>query len=91
MNYVLKVDNLKCDGCGNTISKALSKIGGIQGVVVDAASKTVVFDANDEGLAIAKERLHSLGYPVTGTSHGIDRVAAIVKSYGSCAIGRVSH
>jgi copper chaperone len=89
MKHAMTVDNLKCDGCGHTITQELSKIDGLEQIIVNPAGKLVSFEADDAGFLLAKERLHQLGYPETGSVHGIDNVISTAKSFASCAIGRL--
>ena len=86
MNSII-IDNLKCGGCANTITKGVSKIEGVSDVNVDVKSSTVSFETNDESI-IEKvlKKLDSMGYPKQGTSTGFQKA----KSYVSCAIGKVS-
>jgi copper chaperone len=88
MKHALTVENLKCDGCGHTIINELSKIEGIDKLVVNPAGKLVSFDADDASFLLANNRLHELGYPETGSVHGLDSVISTAKSFASCAVGR---
>ena len=82
----IHVDNLKCGGCASTIRHRVQELPGIAGVWVDPEAGTVRFEhdgttANDEVLTL----LHRLGYPEAGTGGTVEKV----KSYVSCAIGRI--
>jgi copper chaperone len=89
MKHAMTVENLKCDGCGHTITNELSKIDGVKQIVINPTSKIVSFEADDAGFLRAKQRLHELGYPEAGSVHGIDSLVSTAKSYASCAIGRL--
>ena len=81
------IDNLKCGGCANTITKGISKIDGVSNVNVDVENSTVSFEAENETIKnIVLEKLDGLGYPPEGTSSKFQKA----KSYVSCAIGKVS-
>jgi copper chaperone len=86
----ITVDNLKCGGCANTITKSLEKIVGIKSVSVDLDKGLVNFDAHASLYDAAAKKLDALGYPVRGTASGIHGAVETAKSYVSCAIGRVT-
>lgn len=84
----IKIQNLKCHGCANTITTQLSKLTGIDKVEVSNETDQVSFIYNSsEALASAKKKLSSLGYPAEGEANPLPKKA---KSFVSCAVGRVS-
>ena len=86
MKTTLRIQNLKCGGCANTIITKLSELKGVHDVTVEQEDETVsfIYDEKDH-LIDAAELLAKLGYPVEGYSNTLARKA---KSYLSCAIGR---
>ena len=81
------VENIKCHGCANTIKREISKIENVSDVKVDVEKGAVAFSHPEETSpeeAIA-QRLRKLGYPLQGTGG----TGSKVKSYVSCAIGRM--
>ncbi|WP_421871761.1 heavy-metal-associated domain-containing protein [Marinoscillum sp.] len=88
METTIIVDNLKCGGCANTIKNNLSKLSGIHAVAVDVdtAAVTLLHETAVHKQDIL-DRLGSLGYPEQGTTNGYQKV----KSYVSCAVGRIQH
>jgi copper chaperone len=86
----ITVDNLKCGGCANTITKSLEKIVGINNVNVDIDQGIVSFDGDALLRDDAVKKLDGLGYPLRGTASGIHGAVEAAKSYVSCAIGRVT-
>jgi copper chaperone len=86
----ITVDNLKCGGCANTISKKLSSMSGISDVRVDVDTGSVGFDGAAERIHEVANALEQLGYPRRGTASGLLGAVEVAKSYVSCAIGRVS-
>lgn len=93
METQIIVDNLKCGGCAATIKKELKKLAGIVDVTVIPEQSEVDISYNDvANLNSVKQRLNELGYPVTGTDQGgLEKIATNLKSYVSCAIGRLSN
>ena len=88
MKGTLKIQNLKCSGCANTILNKLSSIENINDVIVDNENDTVLFSyTTEEDLLLVKNTLVKLGYPVVGEKNAL---TTKVKSFVSCAIGRVN-
>ena len=84
----IEIENLKCHGCANTIKRELKRINGVSNVTVSQEDKTVIidFDGEDGLQDTFKKRLAKLGYPERGNKN----LGNQVKSYVSCAIGRMS-
>ena len=88
MNSTLEIQNLKCGGCANTILKKLTSLENVNDVVIDNDNDTVSFSyTNENSLAIVKNTLTKLGYPVVGDKNALTTKA---KSFVSCAIGRMN-
>ena len=81
------VDNLKCHGCANTIRKELAWIGEVITVDVDVEKSSVKIDYTGKNKMrdAFVDKLRKLGYPEEGTGKFNQKV----KSYVSCAIGRI--
>ena len=84
---IIKIDNLKCQGCARTISRELAWIGEVINVDVDIDQSTVKVDYTGKNRMreIFVEKLRKLGYPEEGTGKLNQRM----RSYVSCAIGRM--
>lgn len=82
------VENMKCNGCANTIRKEASKFSSVKSVTVDPEQSLITLELNDasDELEQIKQRLAKIGYPEMGTENNILTSA---KSYVSCAIGRI--
>ncbi|MDO5981554.1 heavy-metal-associated domain-containing protein [Flavivirga spongiicola] len=88
MKTTLKIQNLKCGGCANTITSKLSDIENISDVTINNEKHTVSFSyENDKTLLDAKQLLHKIGYPIIGEKNVL---ATKAKSFISCAIGRMN-
>jgi copper chaperone CopZ len=88
METTIHIQNLKCGGCANTITKGISSIEAIQNVSVNVDESTVTFSYETEDqLNEVKNKLKSLGYPEDGEANTLGDKA---KSYVSCAIGKMS-
>ena len=88
MEATIYVQNLKCGGCANTITKNVTAIENITNIKVNVEESSVTFNYDTEAkLAEVKNKLQSLGYPEDGVANSIGSKA---KSYVSCAIGKMS-
>lgn len=85
---IIKVLNLKCGGCANTIKKGIVTIEGVNEILINLNTSEVSIDASDE-LVIqqVKEKLSSMGYPEVGDSNSMLHKA---KSFVSCATGKMT-
>lgn len=84
----IPIQNLKCGGCANTITKKLTEIKGITDVAVNVEESTVTFMSdNNEVLETVKNILKKLGYPEDGEANSLGSKA---KSFVSCAVGKMS-
>ncbi|MFD1614353.1 heavy-metal-associated domain-containing protein [Gelatiniphilus marinus] len=87
MKTTLKIQNLKCGGCANTIVNKLNGLNDISKTKVDNTNDSVSFNyENEDNLEEAKALLTKLGYPVVGDKNALTTKA---KSFVSCAIGRM--
>jgi copper chaperone CopZ len=88
MKTTIPIQNLKCGGCANTITKGISAIDDIKNVSVNVEDNTVTFSyETEEQVNEVKNKLKSLGYPVDGEANTLGDKA---KSYVSCAIGKIN-
>jgi len=81
----IKIVNLKCEGCANTIIKALTKEG-YSDVKVINEELTVSFEGDREK---ALKILSKLGYPEQGSKEA-ESLFKKAKSYVSCAVGKTN-
>ncbi len=88
MEASIIIQNLKCGGCANTITKGLLEIEGVSEVKIDVDNSIVDINFNNtETLETIKNKLKKMGYPEEGESNTLGSKA---KSYVSCAIGKMS-
>lgn len=88
MQKKIVVQNLKCGGCANTISKHITTLEDVSNVNVEAESSLVSFSYENE-LALSKveDKLKQLGYPIIGDANTYLNKA---KSFISCATGKMN-
>ncbi|MCK9372124.1 MAG: heavy-metal-associated domain-containing protein [Sulfuricurvum sp.] len=93
MTEIFEVDNIRCGGCANTITKALEEAG-FQEVSVDTTCepRTVTATIADEAqLALFKSILIKLGYPLSHSNRGlVENTILKAKSFVSCATGKIN-
>jgi copper chaperone CopZ len=93
MLKTVEVNNVRCEGCVNTIKKALSKEGFIN-VVVDLSCepRKVTVEIEDEAsIAQFRDILRKLGYPFCDEEMSLSNSATLkVKSFVSCTVGKFS-
>lgn len=88
MNTTIYIQNLKCGGCANTVTKNLTTINDITDVEVNVDESSVTFNyENEDALNRVKETLQKLGYPEDGEANSL---TAKAKSYVSCAVGKMT-
>jgi len=80
----LKVVNIKCGGCEQSIISALEKQG-LTDVKVDVDCQEVEFTGDPE---IARKKLTQMGYPEQGSKQA-KSLAKKAKSYMSCMRGKL--
>jgi copper chaperone CopZ len=86
---VIKVANLKCSGCANTILKNLKDMDGVTEVKVQVDQDEVEVSYLDSttDLGKIKSRLLSMGYPEATEANGL---LTQLKSFKSCMLGRLN-
>ncbi|WP_103867287.1 MULTISPECIES: heavy-metal-associated domain-containing protein [Aquimarina] len=88
MEISLRIQNLKCGGCSHTIISKLSQIENIASPTIDVETSTLSFEyLTKEALALVKNKLSALGYPIEGETNTTITKA---KSFVSCAIGKIA-
>ena len=85
---IIQIENLKCGGCANSIRKNLEKLSAVREVTIDLEKSEVQVSSDSE---LKRETiiasLAKLGYPEIGQGTTVQKV----KSYVSCAVGRLSN
>ncbi len=89
MKSSIIVQNLKCNGCANTITNSLSSLPNISEIEVDVEESKISFNTiNDEDALMVKEKLKNLGYP---SIDDVNSFTSKAKSFVSCATGKMSN
>ena len=64
----IRVQNIKCEGCVDTIRKSLSEFAGISELLIDKNIQLLEFSySTDLNLENVTAKLNQLGYPVKET------------------------
>jgi copper chaperone CopZ len=86
IKHSIVIQNLKCGGCANTVTKELMALQGVSNVTVDDETSIVRFEAPESQLPEVTERLSQLGYPAADDANSFMKKAT---SYVSCVRGRM--
>ncbi|MCX7173639.1 MAG: heavy metal-associated domain-containing protein [Proteobacteria bacterium] len=90
MSWTITVENIKCGGCANSITKALMAIPGVSYANVDIENGDIHIEGDETMRATLTKRLLELGYPESGAVSGLRSATAKAKSFVSCAIGSMT-
>ena len=91
MKISIKVENIRCGGCANTITKKLMAQETVESVDIAIEDQTVIIEAKDGSARLSYiEILLALGYPEKGSVEGMKALKGKAKSVLSCAIGKVT-
>ena len=85
MEKTIKLENIKCNGCGNSIKKAVEKTEQVSFVKLDIEKGELTVEGEEANISELVSRLHDMGYPEPGKGNLLNTA----KSYVSCAIGRM--
>jgi copper chaperone CopZ len=88
MKTTVHIQNLKCGGCVNTISKKLNSLDDVSEVTIEVEDNSVTFEYSEaHTLEVVKKMLADIGYPEDGEANTLTSKA---KSYVSCAFGKIT-
>jgi copper chaperone len=88
MKTTVHIQNLKCGGCVNTISKKLNSLDDVLEVNIEVEDNSVTFEYSEaHTLEVVKKMLADIGYPEDGEANTLTSKA---KSYVSCAFGKIT-
>jgi copper chaperone CopZ len=88
MKTIVHIQNLKCGGCANTISKKLNALDDVSEVSIEVEDNSVTFEYTEaHTLDVVKKALADIGYPEDGEANTLTSKA---KSYVSCAFGKLT-
>lgn len=89
MTETIHVENIRCGGCANTITKKLSALDGVDAVDVNIEDQLISFEGSADQLDAVIATLKKLGYPQAGSVEGIEALTTKAKSVASCAVGKL--
>ncbi len=91
MKISIEVENIRCGGCANTITKKLMSLDGVENVEIAIDDQVVTIETeNESNRDIYIDALFAMGYPEQGSVEGMTALKEKAKSVVSCAIGKVS-
>lgn len=90
MVIIIDVENIRCGGCINTITKKLLAIDGVNTVDIQLDEQKVTLEVNDKRIKKAAVAvLLKLGYPEKGSVTGMEALKGKAKSVVSCVVGKI--
>ena len=90
MKKTFQVENVKCGGCAATLKKKLEPLFGEIEVDLEKEPREITLEIADDQIATLQAELRSLGYPLSTDTLGfVDNTTAKVKSFVSCAVGKM--
>ena len=89
MKRSIIVQNLRCGGCANTITKKLASIEDVRDISIEIEASEISFETeSDATMNKVIEQLKTLGYPEERAHNSLSLKA---KSFVSCATGKLSN
>ena len=90
MKKIFQVENVKCGGCAATLKKKLEPLFGEIEVNLEKEPREITLEIAADQIETLQAELRSLGYPLSTDELGfIDNTTAKVKSFVSCAVGKI--
>lgn len=90
MQQTFEILNVKCGGCANTLKKSLAEEFGEVEVDLEVEPRKITLEIQESQIEKLKLKLRSLGYPlVTDELNAVQSFTTNVKSFVSCAIGKI--
>ncbi len=86
MTTQITVDNIKCGGCGNTVTKTIKSVSPNTTVKIDYETGTIHLEGDSLPMDTITSALSAKGYPLQGEGS----ITTTAKSYVSCMIGRMT-
>ena len=86
----IEVENIRCGGCINTITKKVMAIEGVDTVDIHLEAQQVIIAVKEEQTKeVVIDVLAKLGYPEKGSVTGMEALKGKAKSVVSCAVGKL--
>ncbi len=90
MKKRFQVENVKCDGCANTLTTKLRDEFGEIAVDLEKYPREISLDIDDDRVEELAKALKRLGYPLSSDKLGfVETTTTKAKSFVSCAVGKV--
>ena len=85
MEKTIQLENIKCNGCGNSIKKATEAADNVTFLNLNIETGALTVDGDEKSIENLIKKLHNMGYPEPGKGNLLNTAV----SYVSCAIGRM--
>ena len=92
MIQTFQVLNVKCGGCGGTLTKELLSEFGEVNINLNVEPREITLDIEDNKKEKLKYKLRKLGYPLIDDElTTLQTIGTTAKSFVSCAIGKIDN
>jgi copper chaperone len=85
MERITLLENIKCQGCGNSIKNEIAKFEKVQLIDLNIGEGRLVVEGVNQEIDQLLTNLEDMGYPELGKGN----LLKTAKSYVSCMIGRM--
>lgn len=90
MIKTFEIQNVKCEGCANTLRKRLHDFKNVS-VDLSVVPRKLQVDIEENQITDLKNRLMSMGYPtVDDELSRTQELKTVINSYVSCMIGKIN-
>lgn len=90
MKKIYKVENVKCEGCANTLKTKLKDEFGEVEVNLEVMPREITLDIENENESKLRDSLKTLGYPMSDEVLNLfQSTTTKAKSFVSCAVGKM--
>jgi len=88
----IRIENVKCGGCANTLKKAFFEEFGEVEVNLEVMPREITLKIEENQIESLKTKLKALGYPLSSDElNTIEKITTTAKSFVSCAIGKMDN
>lgn len=90
MIKTFEIQNVKCEGCANTLRKKLHDFKNVS-VDLSVVPRKLQIDIEENQITELKNRLLSMGYPaIDDEMSRAQELKTVINSYVSCMIGKIN-
>ena len=86
MKTVIKVDNITCSGCVNSVRREIGTLQGVFSVDIDLINRSICIEHTDEvDQKMLEDKFLQMGYSENGIVEGFQSFKAGANTFESCS------